>query len=209
MLEGIGQGILISLLSFGPSFFSLIHAGIKGGKKQGLIMALGIFMSEFTVAMLYFFGLAAVFSLPAFQKAFSLVASIAIITMGIKSIIKPYHHFVRSMSNAKANNSQSLIKGFIVNLTNPFVLVLWGTLLATVSLRYDAALPHSKTQIFINLVAILITLFSMDMCKVLLSHFLGKKLSNRVYYLVNRYFAVILILIGLYFLYHFFALLNK
>lgn len=209
MLEGIGQGILISLLSFGPSFFSLIHAGIQGGKKQGIIMALGIFLSEFSVAMLYFFGLAEIFSLPAFQKAFALVAAAAIVTMGIRSIIKPYHHFVRSIGEQKSKGSQSFFKGFLVNLTNPFVLVLWGTLLAAVTLRYSGENPHAKTQIFVNLIAILVTLFSMDMGKVLLSHFLGKKLSNRVYYLVNRYFAVILIVIGLYFLYHFFALMNK
>jgi hypothetical protein len=41
-----------------------------------------------------------------------------------------------------------------------------------------------------------------------LSDYIGKKLSNGVYSLVNRYFGFILIAIGLYFAYHFVVLLS-
>jgi threonine/homoserine/homoserine lactone efflux protein len=44
--------------------------------------------------------------------------------------------------------------------------------------------------------------------KVYLSHYIGRKLSERVYALVNRYFGVILSGIGLYFAYHFVLLLT-
>ena len=45
--------------------------------------------------------------------------------------------------------------------------------------------------------------------KVLLSDFLGRKMSKRVYFFVHKYFGLILFLIGCYFFYHFITLLVK
>jgi len=59
--KGVWYGFLIGLLSFGPSFFTLIHTGIQGGKKQGMQVALGIFLSEMFVALLCFFWSQSVF----------------------------------------------------------------------------------------------------------------------------------------------------
>jgi threonine/homoserine/homoserine lactone efflux protein len=206
ILKGIAQGFLISILSFGPSFFTLINSGIKGGRSEGMRVALGIFLSELIMALICFFGLSRFFILAEFQLGFSFFAASAISYLGLKGFYKKYQHFLRSIEQPAAK-SKSFFKGFILNLINPFVLFLWIGLLAIVSVYYDKADPNYKISILINLVSILFTLFLMDLGKVFLSDFLGRKLSRRVYYFVNKYFGLILIIIGVYFFYHFITLL--
>lgn len=208
LLKGLWQGILISLLSFGPSFFTLIHSGIQGGKRAGIRVAIGIFLSELTVALLCFFGLSHVFTFPEFQLVFSFAASAAILWLGLKGFFKRYKPFLKSIQ-VPAGNGQSFFKGFITNMMNPFVLFLWVGLLAAVSVSYDQNEPLYRYEILINLLAILGALLAMDLGKVILSDYLGRKLSNRVYFFMNRYFGLILLLIGVYFFYHFVVLLIK
>ncbi|MFN4914705.1 MAG: LysE family translocator [Sphingomonadales bacterium] len=206
ILKGIGQGFLISILSFGPSFFTLINSGIKGGKAEGMRVALGIFLSEFIMALICFFGLSRFFILPEFQLGFSFFAAAAISYIGIRGFYKKYQQFLRSIEQPAAK-SKSFFKGFILNLINPFVLLLWVGLLAIVSVYYDKTDPNYEISILINLISILFTLFLLDLGKVYLSDFLGRKLSRRVYYYINKYFGLILLIIGIYFFYHFFTLL--
>lgn len=200
------MGILISILSFGPAFFTLIHSGITGGKKHGMRVALGIFLSELTMMLVCFLGLSHVFTYPEFQLAFSFVAAVSIMYIGVRGISKKYEAFIASIQ-VKTTGGESFFRGFLMNLLNPFVLMVWIGLLAAVSGNYDHDEPHYRLKLFINLVAILLTLFGMDLGKVLLSDYLGKKMNNRVYFYVNKYFGLILALIGLYFLYHFCNLL--
>lgn len=207
-IKGIGQGIVISLLSFGPAFFILIHSGITGGKKTGMRVALGIFLSELAIALVCFFGLSRIFTYPEFQLVFSFVAAVSIIYIGVKGYAKKYEVFLESIS-VKSTGKESLFKGFLMNLMNPFVIFLWVGLLAAVSVSYDQTEIHYEDKILINLVAILLTLFGMDMGKVFLSDWLGRKLSNKVYFYVQKYFGLILLLIGSYFFYHFCVLVVK
>jgi threonine/homoserine/homoserine lactone efflux protein len=208
LFKGIGQGILISILSFGPAFFTLIHSGITGGKKHGMRVALGIFLSELTMAVICFLGLSRVFTYPEFQLVFSFVAAASIIYIGVKGFSKKYTAFLKSIQ-VQTTGKESFFKGFLMNLANPFVLFLWVGLLAAVSVSYDQHDPSYKWSILINLIAILLTLFAMDIGKVALSDYLGRKLSNKVYFYVNKYFGLILLFIGGYFFYHFCDLVIK
>lgn len=169
-------------------------------------MALGIFLSELIMALICFFGLSRFFTLIEFQLAFSLFAATAISFIGIRGFYKKYQHFLRSMEQPAAK-SKSFIKGFTLNLINPFVLFLWISILAIVSVYYDKNEPQYEISILINLVSILFTLLLMDLGKVYLSDLLGRKLSRRVYYIVNKYFGIILLIIGISFFYHFITLL--
>jgi threonine/homoserine/homoserine lactone efflux protein len=67
---------------------------------------------------------------------------------------------------------------------------------------------QDRLPILVELVTILCTLLCLDLGKVYLSEYIGRKLSESVYALVNRYFGVILSGIGLYFAYHFVLLLT-
>lgn len=207
-VKGIGQGFLIGILSFGPAFITLIQSGIKGGKKAGFLMALGIFLSELLVALLFFFGLASLFETFTFQLIFSLAAAISIFYIGFSWTRVNYQKFLSNLESPN-QKKKGFFKGFYLNLINPFVLLLWGSVVAKIVGDYSDDAIHSKQSAFINLLVVLLTLFGLDICKVFLSSYLGKKMSNRIYYYVNKYFGYILIVIALYFLYHFINVLAK
>jgi L-lysine exporter family protein LysE/ArgO len=205
IVRGFLQGVVISVLSFGPSFFTLVKSGMKGGKREGMKVALGIFLSEFTMAMICFFGLAHLFVKSEFQLVFTFVASISIFIIGLRGFRKEYDHFIQSLEKP-SGSSKSFLKGFLLSLLNPFVILVWVGILAAVSLLYNQSEPHYQWSIFINLVSILLTLLCLDLGKVMLSDFIGRKMSNNVYFYVQKYFGLVFIIIGIYFFYHFVTL---
>jgi threonine/homoserine/homoserine lactone efflux protein len=201
--KGYATGLILGLLSFGPSFFTLIHAGIQGGKRAGLRMAMGIFMSETLVALACFFGLSSYFVLPAFKLVFSGIASVGLLIMGFRA----WYSNNKDLPQLPASASASFSKGFITNSLNPFVLMLWVGILATASVGNEGKTFADRLPILVQLFGILFALFSLDLGKVYLSDYIGKKISNRVFSLITRYFGFILIAIGLYFGYQFIDML--
>ena len=204
ILKGIGYGLFLGLVSFGPTFFQLIQVGIQGGKSAGLRMAIGIFLSDLAVALACFFGLAGIFTTPWFQLGFSAFAMLGILFLGVKGFIQRYKNFLTSMNKPIKPNT-NLLHGFIVNLLNPFVLLLWVGILGALSVGHDPGeVPYT---ILVEMLAILMTVFSLDMGKVYLSDWIGKKLNYRIYFFINRYVGLVLIIIGIYYAYHFATLL--
>ncbi len=204
ILKGIGYGLFLGLVSFGPTFFQLIQVGIQGGKSAGLRMAIGIFLSDLAVALACFFGLAGIFTTPWFQLGFSAFAMLGILFLGVKGFIQRYKNFLTSMNKPIKPNT-NLLNGFIVNLLNPFVLLLWVGILGALSVGHDPSeVPYT---ILVEMLSILMTVFSLDMGKVYLSDWIGKKLNYRIYFFINRYVGLVLIIIGVYYSYHFATLL--
>ena len=207
VIKGIGYGLFLGLVSFGPSFFALIKVGMQGGKSAGVRMALGIFLSDLTVALACFFGLSKVFTLPWFQMAFSGFAAFGILFIGVKGIAVGYKKFLQNLQSPISSNTNTL-KGYVTNMMNPFVLLLWVGILGALSVGHDDTLEGQYT-LLVQMLSILLTVFSLDMGKVFLSDYLGRKLNHRMYFFVNRYFGIILTGFGAYYLYHFIALIVK
>ena len=205
ILKGISGGLLLGLVSFGPSFFALIKVGIQGGRMAGFLMALGIFLSDLVVALACFYGLSGFFTMPGFQLAFAGFAAFGIIAIGVKGIVVKYKKFLRNLQSPIEKNT-NILKGFAMNLMNPFVILLWVTLTGAMSVGHDNSFEGRYT-ILVQIVTTLITVFSTDMAKVYLSDYLGKKLNHRIYFVVNRYFGIVLTAIGAYYLYNFLHLL--
>ncbi|MBI3234780.1 MAG: hypothetical protein HYZ42_12215 [Bacteroidetes bacterium] len=81
------------------------------------------------------------------------------------------------------------MKGFLVNFVNPFVFVIWISVVALAKGRYP-----SETEVGIFLIAMLLGIFSTDMLKVFLAHKLRSLLKP---VLLRKVFNIIgLVLIG-------------
>lgn len=207
ILNGIWQGFLISILLFGPAFFKLIHTSIQDGFRKGVVLASGVFLSDLLVAILCILGVADFMQNPAFQKMYSLCGAVVLILMGLKYFRHQYKAFLQSYS-ARVPSSKSFFKGFWMNLANPFTFILWFNVMGSISLKYADELEY-KTLLTINLITILVVLFLMDVLKVFLSHLIGKKLNARIFFTINKYFGILLIIIGLFFLARFISLIVK
>jgi len=204
VLNGIWQGFVISVLLFGPAFFKLLHTSIQDGFKKGVLLASGVFLSDLLVAVLCILGVADFMQVPAFQKMYSLSAGVVMLLMGLKYFRHHYKAFLISYS-ARVPSHQSIFRGFWLNLINPFTFILWFNVMGSISLKY-AGEPNFKILLSINLLTILVMLFSMDVLKVFLSHLIGKKLNSRIFFTINKYFGILLIVIGVIFLVRFVSL---
>jgi hypothetical protein len=80
--------------------------------------------------------------------------------------------------------------------------------MGSISLKY-ADEPQYKNLLTVNLVTILLVLFLMDVLKVFLSHLIGKKLNARIFFMINKYFGVLLMLIGAFFMARFIGLVIR
>jgi threonine/homoserine/homoserine lactone efflux protein len=198
IFHGIWQGFFISILLFGPAFFKLIHTSIQEGFKKGVLLASGVFVSDLLIALLCIFGVADFMQEPGFQKLYSLIGGVLLLMMGIKAFRHQYKAFLKSYSE-RVPHSKNLFNGFWLNLINPFTLILWLNVLGSISLKYAGDVNY-KMLVTINLITILLVLFLMDVLKVFLSHLIGKKLNARIFFNINKYFGILLVIIGLVFL---------
>lgn len=207
ILDGMWQGLLMSLLSFGPAFFLLINTSIRDGFKKGLLLAVGVLLADLAVILAIYFGIGGILENIMFKKVFALSAGIAMIFMGINAMRSPYKAFLKSYYK-RGKAGVGLLKGFAMNILNPSIIAMWMIVMSSVSLNYEVSKPNYNLSILVNLISILVFIFALDTSKVYLSSFLGKKLDKRIFYNLNKYMGYILIAIGMYFLYSFLLLME-
>lgn len=187
-LEGIllGMGTIILI---GPVLFTLLQITLQRGYHAGLSTALGIIVSDILIVVLFYTGLKDFFQFPNVRFWMAVMGSIILLSLGIKYILKPYsptNDF--SLSNLE-KNSNGFIQGFMVNFMNPFVFVIWLSIITLAESRFSL-----KADELVFLIAVLAGIFITDVLKVILAGKLHSLLKPRL--LRNSFLVIGLILIG-------------
>lgn len=203
-INGLWQGIIISLLLFGPAFFKLMNVSMKDGMFKGWWLATGVLISDLLVVVLLVWGLSDILNNTLFKQIYSLLAGGLMMFLGFKAVFHKYKAFLISYAH-RSKGGRSLLSGLLLNLINPFTFILWFNVLSTISLKYDADV-NFQLKLFANLAGILATIYLMDMLKVYFANFIGQKISHKMFYIVNKYFGGVFIIIGLVFIYNFMVL---
>src|ERR1051325_2049202 len=131
MLTAIEQGVLFGLvlfISIGPAFFGLIQTSLRYGYGSGIAMAFGIFASDLTYLFLAYFGVSSLlmndkYSLPVGLTGGGLLIAYGLYQSFKKTVIQ--NEDGEFVEPKKPTKGSFLLKGFIMNLLNPFVLLLW------------------------------------------------------------------------------------
>jgi threonine/homoserine/homoserine lactone efflux protein len=137
-LEGYAIGLSF-ILFLGPVFFTLLRSSLQHGFVSGFAVALGIFTSDVVcVFLLYGLGASELLTAPENRFYISLIGSLILIGLGLTYLIKPVIQTPAKL-NLKAGHYLSFFaKGFIVNFINPFVFVVWMTIIGVAGSRYAA-----------------------------------------------------------------------
>lgn len=200
VLKGILAGLILSVF-VGPSFFYLVRVGVNKGFKSAAVFAAGIFLSDATMVLLMYLGFRDILDEPPFQRGFSLVAGSLIMALGIKWTFKKVNvHKVKKM--AFASLPALFVKGFGINFLNPFTILLWITVLASVGLSSDDGKDY-----LLFFTAALLTIFGMDVLKAWYANALGKWLTERYLQYINRLLGIVFILLSFRFLWFFYSTL--
>lgn len=211
ILSLIYQAIIIIILltfSFGPSFFALINTGIRYGYKTGSLLAIGIVLSDFLLAV----GICVVVHFGAINLLHSEKAqTFSAIIGGIILIVFGAFYFKKHVSGEDAtidldvqgpHPGLMILKGFVLNLFNPTVWFLWLGNVTAISKSLDYSIV--KMIVFFSIV--LSCTLVVELTKVYLAgkikHFLTDRLMTTINYLTGS----ALILFGLFLIYkHFFT----
>lgn len=131
ILEGMALGMVLSV-SIGPIFFALVQTSIREGLAPGVLVATGIWVSDYLFILFTFLGLSQLSSLrdnPTFAMIFGLVGGLFLIGFGIVLFVrKPISlESLGSVPRRQTSIFSLWVQGFLVNTINPFTILFWLT----------------------------------------------------------------------------------
>ncbi len=188
-IEGylLGLGMLIFI---GPVFFFLLSSTLKAGLIPGLLVALGIVVSDIVYVLLCSVGLIPFITQPNAHLWIALVGGTLLIAIGLKYIFSK-HQVQAEPVNLKAHHYPwFFIKGFLVNFVNPFVLMVWIGVIS-----YAEQKSGSDSSIFLT--GTLLAIFTTDIAKVILAKRIQAYINPKSLQLAYRIFGIILIGFGM------------
>ena len=195
ILEGAFLGLSLAFL-VGPTFISLIQTSIQRGFKAGVQFAIGISLSDISLIALSYLGLLQIFSSAQQHLTLGIVGGSILIAFGIITFKRNYSIPTHIPITARVSSGRFFkyfTKGFLLNILNPFLLIFWIGVMGLVSAKYT--IPSKEVQVFFS--ACIVTVFSTDLVKVIISRKIGENLNKKKLILLNRFAGSMLILFGI------------
>jgi len=199
MITAIGQGILFGIalcFSIGPAFFGLIQTSLKHGYRNGVAMALGIFVSDLTYLLLAYFGISSILMNEKYAIPVGFGGGIILVVYGLIQMLKKpvvQNEDGEIIDIKKTTYTASALKGFIMNLLNPFVLFLWIGAITLASNKLD----KDPLNVIVFFIATLSTVLGTDILKSLAAGKIKNYLNDKTIWKVNMIAGIILIISGI------------
>lgn len=210
MITAIYEGILLGLVlafSFGPAFFALINTGIRHGFKSGFALALGIILSDLALVtacfLLLLYGASDLVSNPKNQKFIGIIGGIVLIVYGAFHFApkNPTEKDPKQPIEIKSPRPLFLIvKGFFLNLFNPFVWIFWLATTTAVSSKFS----FSLLEVAAFFGGTLGVVFGTDLLKAFVANKIKNYITPKVMRYANIITGIILVVFGLYLIYNVF-----
>ncbi len=198
-LEGYLAGLAM-IIFIGPVFFTLLHSTFLYGSKAGFAVVLGIFISDVLVVSLCSFGPGNFYKNTNYQLILAFTGSVMLFYMGLKYIFKPSSNTAINLEPSVIGLSAFFTKGFLVNFVNPFVFIVWISVVTYANVKYE---QQSESLLFFA--AALMGIITTDSLKVLLAkrilNFLKPEILQKLFFV----FGIILVCFGIRLLYFFWS----
>ncbi len=196
LFEGMALGLTLALFfGFGPAFFALVQTGIHRGFSKGFILAVGVFLNDLTVVSISIVAAHAVMNNMHKHQLLGVAGGSILILFGLLTY---RHKIVVSNDDNVVNISEPhaityLIKGFLLNIANPFVWLFWPTVVLGVA----APFMDTTSDIILFFAGTLAVVFSSDVAKVYLATKIKRYITDKFLRLINKIAGIILILFGI------------
>ncbi|MBE0661644.1 MAG: LysE family transporter [Bacteroidales bacterium] len=191
--EGVLLGLTLAVL-FGPALFSLLQTSVHRGPRAGVLLALGIIGSDITIVLLCYMGVTQLLVNDRNYLFLGLLSGIIMIIFGIVT----YTRKVLDVENGNGLKDKMpgpltfLLKGYFLNIANPFIWIFWISLMVGISANYD----QDKTAILAFFAGALVTILATDFAKVAIANRIKKFLTIAIMTWVNRIVGIILCFFG-------------
>ncbi len=202
VLFSLLKGILIGLpfvFVIGPALFSILQTSINKGFYSGMQLAIGISLSDLLIMSLCYFGLIQYMRNDTFQVVLGFGGSTIMILYGIYMFNKlTANDTINKKIKLKINWTgvfTEIIKGFFLNILNPFVWVLW------LSIVSSGTTKNSYPEAIAFMLGIVMMIFTTDLLKSFFANKIKKILSPKVIIIINKVAGILLFVCALYLLF--------
>lgn len=193
-LEGAILGMTLAVL-FGPAVVALVHTSISRGFRSGALLAIGIFFSDLALVFLCFMGALQILSNDYNRLIFGIISGAILIGYGIFTFSK--HVTVFDNGNGDVDKKPGwltyILKGFFLNIANPFVWFWWISVTVGVTSNYGDD-TRSAAFFFTGTLA---TVLATDLLKVYIAKKLKGFLNEKNIRRINHIVGLLLIGFGL------------
>lgn len=195
LLQGLFLGLTISVLPGAP-LFTLLQTSIHRGLKSGFFLASGIFLSDVCVVYLTFLGALQFINQKHNYMIAGIIGGSILIGFGIYTF---YHKTQIDENNMPvevrvAGPITYILKGFFLNIMNPFVWVLWISAMVGVSSGFG----DNKHGVALFFIGTLSAIFSSDLLKVFIANKIKQKLKPKLISHINHLVGLLLIVFGVF-----------
>jgi threonine/homoserine/homoserine lactone efflux protein len=193
-VEGAILGLTISVL-FGPALFALLQTSIHRGFRSGSLLAIGIFLSDITLVFLCFVGALQILNNEYNKLFFGIVSGFLLIGFGIATYTRKIQieNDANSLEQKKPGWLTFILKGYFMNIANPFAWIFWMGVTVGVTSNYGEK-THDAMLFFGG---VLFTIVTTDILKVYIAKKLKRFLKAENISKINKFVGVLLFAFGI------------
>jgi threonine/homoserine/homoserine lactone efflux protein len=197
IIEGVIMGLTLSLFfGFGPALVAEIQTSILRGFWAAVLLAFGVFVSDALLVALGFLGAVQIFE--SNKTILGLIGGIILIIFGIVT----YRRQVAiNVDNTNSEIKQKepyfttyILKGFFINITNPFIWIFWMGIVVGFTSSYKADILM-LVSFFLSTLGVV---FLVDILKIFSAYKIKRYLQTHNIVWINRIAGVGLVIFGIY-----------
>ncbi len=193
IINGLLFGLLLCVL-IGPVFFALIQNAIEKGFFSGFFMAVGIALSDTIYILITYLGISQLVDNPSFNMWLGGVGGGIMLIFGMTYMLKPVpKKGIKQLHAEQTKWFQQIMKGFVLNGINPFVLIFWIGIVSKITVDFQ----YNTNQAITFFVVLIATVFSADILKSYFAVKLSEIVTPRFMKIMNRVVGVALVLFSL------------
>ena len=189
IVSGIGLGFVLSFLT-GPVFFALIKTSIEKGFSAGVSLAGGVLVSDVFYVCLSLYGTSFIALENTYRLQIGIAGSSILFAIGLYYLFKKVKVNYEQTSS-KRKNTGYFIKGFLMCIFNPAILLYWLSVTSSV-ISISGEIKSSDIITFFG--SILITQFSLDVLKAYYANKLRYKIKEKNIARLNRIAGVLILI---------------
>ncbi|MBE0649642.1 MAG: LysE family transporter [Bacteroidales bacterium] len=196
LIEGMALGLTLDLFfGFGPAFFAEVQTGIHRGFYKGFILALGVFLNDLVLVGLSIIGAHVIMNTMHKYQILGVIGGIILILFGIFT----YRDKIEITGEDEDININEphvlmyMLKGFLLNIANPFVWLFWPTVVLGVATPF----MNTTMDIIFFFSGTLSMFLLVDTTKVFLASRIKNYITDKVLHLINKVAGVGLFIFGI------------
>jgi threonine/homoserine/homoserine lactone efflux protein len=193
IINGVISGIVLAFL-IGPVFFTIIQTSIEKGFASGVLVAIGVSLSDSVYILVSYLGLAQFMEAESYRHYMAYGGGLILLGFGLYYLLvkrRKLAQFQFSMTHVDGGPWLKLVgKGFLINALSPMVLFFWLATVSVATTQLGYAHPGKATLFFVSIV---VTVFSTDVIKAKLADKLRTLITPRFIRIMNIVLGMVMI----------------